>query len=140
VEHALLSSVGMAGNSTRNNGVAKAAGDAAETGTEGDLGQRLRTCAADHGLSLHRIHLFPKSRNASLQATIVMDCRCGRRWLVRVAHGEVVAVDGAVLGDLRRGREKQVTAPPGFAGAPSVPPARRRGSAAGRAGQTVDEL
>ena len=136
----------MAGDSTRASGAAKTTSDAAKTSDasktagEGDLGQRLRSCAADHGLHLHRIHLLPKSKNASLQATVVMDCRCGRRWLIRVGQGEVVAVDGAVLGELRRGREKQVTAPPGFAGAPAELPTRRRGSATDRAGETVDEL
>ncbi len=134
MEHALLSCIGVATGSTR-------VGDAARAPGESDLGQRLRACAAEHGLGLHRIHLLPKSHGASLQATVVLDCTCGRRWLIRVAQGEVVAVDGTVLGELRRGREKQVTAPPGFAGAPSAAsPSRRRGSAVDHAGESIDEL
>jgi hypothetical protein len=56
----------------------------------------------------------------SLQSTMVLDCTCGQRWLMRVMQGDVVSVDGQILEELRRARDGQVTAPPGFAGASEV--------------------
>jgi hypothetical protein len=90
---------------------------------------RFKLCAARHGLRLHRIHVLSAGSTGSFQSTLVFDCGCGLRWLLRVAHGDVVAVDGAVLEELRRGRDGQVTAPPGFAGAPAraKPAVGRRG-------------
>jgi hypothetical protein len=81
---------------------------------------RFRSCTERHGLGLHRIHLLSPGSGGSVQATLVLDCVCGLRWLLRVNHGEVVGVERAVLDRLRQGREGQVTAPPGFAGAPRV--------------------
>jgi hypothetical protein len=77
---------------------------------------------------LHRIHVLSAGSAGSFQSTLIFDCTCGFRWLLRVAHGDVVAVDRSVLEELRRGREGQVTAPPGFAGAPDrpKPPARKK--------------
>jgi hypothetical protein len=80
---------------------------------------RFKTCAEGHGLRLHRIHVLSAGSTGSFQSTLVFDCTCGLRWLLRVSHGDVVAVDRSVLEELRRGREGQVTAPPGFAGAPA---------------------
>ncbi len=77
---------------------------------------RFRTCAGSHGLRLHRIHLLAGGKPGALQSTVVFDCTCGQRWLMRVMQGDVVAVDGAVLEHLRRAREGQPTAPPGFPG------------------------
>jgi hypothetical protein len=77
-----------------------------------------RSCAAEHGLRLHRIHLLAGGRPGALQSTVVLDCTCGRRWLMRVTQGDVVSVDGEVLEQLKRARDGQATAPPGFAGAP----------------------
>jgi hypothetical protein len=87
--------------------------------TERDLSSRFKVCASDreHGLKLHRIHLQSPTKSGSFQSSVVFDCRCGQRWLLRVLQGDVVAVDGAVLADLRRGREGQATAPPGYAAA-----------------------
>lgn len=79
---------------------------------------RFKACTERHGVRLHRIHVLAAGSTGSFQATVVFDCTCGLRWLLRMAHGDVVAVDRAVLDELRRGREGQVTAPPGFAGAP----------------------
>jgi hypothetical protein len=78
---------------------------------------RFRTCAATHGLRLHRIHLLSAGKVGALQSTVVLDCSCGQRWLMRVMQGDVVAVDGAVIDQLKRAREGQPTAPPGFPGA-----------------------
>jgi hypothetical protein len=78
---------------------------------------RFRACAASHGLRLHRIHPMAGGKAGALQSTVVFDCTCGQRWLMRVTHGDVVAVDGEILGELRRMRDGQATAPPGFAGA-----------------------
>jgi hypothetical protein len=75
---------------------------------------RFKTCTERHGLKLHRIHVLSASSTGSFQSTLVFDCVCGLRWLLRVAHGDVVAVDRAVLEELRRGREGRATAPPGF--------------------------
>jgi hypothetical protein len=88
---------------------------------------RFKACTQRHGLHLHRIYVLSAGSTGSFQSTVVFDCTCGRRWLLRVAHGDVVAVDRALLDELRRGREGQVTAPPGFAGAPGrpKPPAKR---------------
>lgn len=91
---------------------------------------RFKVCTERHGLCLHRIHVLSAGSTGSFQATVVFDCRCGLRWLLRVAHGDVVAVDQAVLKELRRGRAGQVTAPPGFAGAPdrTTSPVEGKGS------------
>jgi|GEM_PF-2192379 len=78
---------------------------------------QFRTCAATHGLRLHRIHLLAGGKAGTLQSTVVFDCSCRQRWLMRVGQGDVVAVDGKVLAQLKRAREGQATAPPGFAGA-----------------------
>lgn len=78
---------------------------------------RFRACAATHGLRLHRVHLLGSGKVGSLPCTLVFDCRCGQRWLMRVAQSDVVAVDGALLAELRRARDGQPTAPPGFPGA-----------------------
>lgn len=78
---------------------------------------RFRACAAEHGLKLHRIHLLASGKVGSLQSTLVFDCTCGRRWLMRVVQADVVAVDGELLAELRRARDGQPTAPPGFPGA-----------------------
>jgi hypothetical protein len=88
---------------------------------------RFKVCAERHGLGLHRIHVLAAGNTGSFQSTLVLDCACGLRWLLRVAHGDVVAVDRTILDTLRQGREGQVTAPPGFAGAPlHAGPARAR--------------
>lgn len=79
---------------------------------------RFKSCAASHGLRLHRIHLLAGGKAGTLQSSLVFDCSCGQRWLMRVAQGDVVSVDGAVLAELKRAREGQATAPPGYAGAP----------------------
>ncbi len=86
--------------------------------TERDLSTSFKQCAASHGIRLHRIHVLSATKSGSFQSTVVFDCRCGQRWLLRVLQGDVVAVDGEVLGELKRGREGQATAPPGYAGAP----------------------
>ncbi|MGH9399571.1 MAG: hypothetical protein ACRD00_04325 [Thermoanaerobaculia bacterium] len=75
-----------------------------------------RHCAASHGLRLHRIHL-PAVVRVGLKATVVFDCSCGLRWLMRANEGEVVSADGEALAELKRGREALATAPPGFPGA-----------------------
>jgi hypothetical protein len=77
---------------------------------------RFRVCAASHGLSLHRIHPLSGGKVGSLQSTVVFDCTCGQRWLMRVSQADVVSIDGEVLEELRRLRDGQATAPPGFAG------------------------
>lgn len=79
---------------------------------------RFRSCASSHGLRLHRIHPMAGAKVGTMQSTVVFDCRCGQRWLMKVQHGDVVSVDGEVLESLRRARDGQVTAPPGFAAAP----------------------
>jgi hypothetical protein len=87
--------------------------------TMAELAGRFRDCAASdpgHGLKLHRIHLQSATKTGSFQSSVVLDCRCGQRWLLRVLQGDVVAVDRDVLEDLRRGRDGQTTAPPGFPG------------------------
>lgn len=76
------------------------------------------TCAAGHGLRLHRIHLLSATRAQGFQSSVVFDCSCGQRWLLRVMQGDVVSVSGEILAQLSRGREGQVTRPPGFPGAP----------------------
>ncbi len=78
---------------------------------------RFRACAATHGLRLHRIHLLAGGKVGTMQSTVIFDCSCGQRWLMRVAQGDVVSVDGEVLTELQRARDGQVTAPPGFAAA-----------------------
>jgi hypothetical protein len=79
---------------------------------------RFRSCASAHGLRLHRIHPMAGARVGTLQSTVVFDCRCGQRWLMRVQHGDVVSVDGQILEELRRARDGQSTAPPGSPAAP----------------------
>jgi hypothetical protein len=86
---------------------------------------RFKTCTERHGLQLHRIHVLSAGSTGSFQSTVVFDCVCGMRWLLRVAHGDVVSVDRAVLDELRRGREGQVTAPPGFPAADAIPGKKR---------------
>lgn len=83
---------------------------------QADQAGAFRDCVGSHGLRLHRIHL-PASPRASLQATVVFDCACGLRWLLRVNEGEVVSADGDALAAAKRGREGLATAPPGFPGA-----------------------
>ena len=78
---------------------------------------RFKACTERHGLKLHRIHVLSAGNTGSFQSTLVFDCACGLRWLLRVAHGDVVSVDRAILDELRRGRQGQITAPPGFPGA-----------------------
>lgn len=78
---------------------------------------RFRSCAATHGLRLHRIHPMAGGKVGALQSTVVFDCTCGQRWLMRVTQGDVVSVEGQILDDLRRARDGQPTAPPGFAAA-----------------------
>jgi hypothetical protein len=78
---------------------------------------QFRACAATHGLRLHRIHPMSGGKAGALQSTVVFDCTCGQRWLMRVTQGDVVSVDGQIVDDLRRARDGQATAPPGFAGA-----------------------
>jgi hypothetical protein len=75
---------------------------------------RFKTCTERHGLKLHRIHVLSAGSEGSFQSTLVFDCVCGLRWLLRVAHGDVVPVERVVLDVLRRGREGQLTAPPGY--------------------------
>jgi hypothetical protein len=91
--------------------------DGALDAADDDLAARFRRCAGDHGLKLHRIHTLSATRGGAFQSTIVFDCACRQRWLLRVSQGDVVAVDGELLAELRRGREGQPTAPPGFPGA-----------------------
>ncbi len=93
-------------------------GVAARTKTDVEPHVRFRTCAGSHGLRLHRIHLLAAAKTGSFQSTVVFDCLCGQRWLLRVNQGEVVSVDSDILDELRRNREGQSTAPPGFSGAP----------------------
>lgn len=83
---------------------------------EADQPSAFRQCAASHELQLHRIHV-PASARGGLQATIVFDCSCGMRWLMRVEGGGVVGADGEMLAALKRGREGLATAPPGVPGA-----------------------
>lgn len=78
---------------------------------------RFKTCASTHGLRLHRIHPLAGGKAGALQSTVVFDCSCGQRWLMRVGQSDVVAVDGDALSQLRRARDGQATAPPGFPGA-----------------------
>jgi hypothetical protein len=78
---------------------------------------RFRDCASSHRLRLHRIHLLAGGKPGSLQSTVIFDCTCGQRWLMKVAQGDVVAVDAALLAQLSKARDGQATAPPGFAGA-----------------------
>ena len=75
-----------------------------------------RQCAAWHGLRLHRIHL-PALARAGLKATMVFDCNCGLRWLMRANEGEVISADAEPLVEVRRGRGALATAPPGSPGA-----------------------
>jgi hypothetical protein len=84
---------------------------------DGDLAARFRACAQEHGLKLHRIHMLSATKGGAFQSTVVFDCSCAQRWLLRVSQGDVVAVDGDLLAELQRGRDGQVTAPPGFPGA-----------------------
>jgi hypothetical protein len=86
--------------------------------TERELAMSFRECAGIHRLRLHRIHMLSATKAGSFPSTVVLDCRCGRRWLLKVPQADVVAVDGSVLAELGRGRERQTTAPPGFAAAP----------------------
>lgn len=85
--------------------------------TEIEIHARFRSCTSEHGLKLHRIHLLAGGKAGALQSTIVFDCSCGQRWLMRVAQGDAVSVDGAILSRLQRARDGQATAPPGFPGA-----------------------
>ena len=80
--------------------------------------ERFRTCAGSHGLRLHRLHFLPGGKAGAVQSTVIFDCTCGQRWLLRVMQGDVVSVDGAMLDELRRARDGQPTAPPGFPAAP----------------------
>lgn len=89
----------------------------AKVATDIEPHARFRSCAGTHGLRLHRIHLLSGGKVGSLQSTVIFDCTCGQRWLMRVAQGDVVSVEGEVLTELRRARDGQATAPPGFAGA-----------------------
>jgi len=82
-----------------------------------DLSERFKECAGLHGLRFHRIHVLAATKAGNFQSSLVFDCRCGQRWLLRVVQGDIVAVESAVLDELRRGREGQVTSPPGFAAA-----------------------
>lgn len=91
---------------------------AARPTTEVEPHTHFRGCAAEHGLRLHRIHLLASGKPGTLQSTVVFDCPCGRRWLMRVAQADVVSVDARVLEQLKRARDGQATAPPGFAGGP----------------------
>jgi hypothetical protein len=75
---------------------------------------RFRTCAERHGLRLHRTHLLSATRSGSFPSTWVFDCGCGQRWVLRVSQADVVPVDVDVLERLRRDRDGQATAPPGF--------------------------
>jgi hypothetical protein len=77
---------------------------------------KFRTCASTHGMRLHRIHLLNGGKQGALQSTVVFDCTCGQRWLMRVMQGDVVSVDGEMLDGLKRARDGQATAPPGFPG------------------------
>jgi len=90
---------------------------ATKTATEVETHARFKSCASTHGLRLHRIHLLAGGKAGALQSTVVFDCSCGQRWLMRVGQGDVVAVDGDVLTQLARARDGQATAPPGFPGA-----------------------
>ncbi len=90
----------------------------AKVTTEAEQHQRFRACAADHGLRLHRIHLLSATKSGTFQSSIVFDCTCGERWLLRVTQGELVPVDGSLLAELRQGRQGQSTAPPGHPAAP----------------------
>ena len=94
-----------------------AAGALLDAAGDGDLAARFRACAQEHGLKLHRIHLLSATRGGVFQSTVVFDCSCAQRWLLRVSQGDVVAVDGELLAALQRGRDGQVAAPPGFPGA-----------------------
>jgi hypothetical protein len=78
---------------------------------------QFRTCAATHGLTLHRIHPMSGGKVGALQSTMILDCTCGQRWLMRVTQGDVVSVDGGIVEELQRMRDGQATSPPGFAGA-----------------------
>jgi len=78
---------------------------------------KFRKCASTHGMRLHRIHLLNDGKSGALQSTVVFDCTCGQRWLMRVMQGDVVSVDGKVLDGLKRARDGHATAPPGFPGA-----------------------
>jgi hypothetical protein len=75
---------------------------------------RFRICAERHGLKLHRTHLLSATRSGSFPSTWVFDCGCGQRWVLRVSQADVVPVDVDVLDHLRRHRDGQATAPPGF--------------------------
>ena len=66
---------------------------------------RFKACAERHGLGLHRIHVLAARKTGSFQSTLVLDCACGLRWLLRVADGDVISVDRAMLQALRRERE-----------------------------------
>lgn len=90
---------------------------AVKTRTEIEPHVHFRACASTHGLRLHRIHLLAGGKAGALQSTVVFDCSCGQRWLMRVAQGDVVAVGGEVLAQLKRARDGRATAPPGFPGA-----------------------
>lgn len=90
----------------------------AKTAPEVAQHARFKICTEQHGVRLHRIHLLSATSTGTFQSTVVFDCVCGQRWLLRVVHGDVVSVDRRILDELRRGREGQVTAPPGFAAAP----------------------
>jgi hypothetical protein len=85
-------------------------------GFEHESHARFRVCAEQHGLRLHRAHLLSATRAGSFPSTWVFDCACGQRWLLRVGQADVVPVDSGVLERLRRERDGQPTAPPGFPG------------------------
>jgi hypothetical protein len=93
---------------------------------------RFRACAERHGLRLHRTHVLAPTKTGTFASTWIFDCGCGQRWLLRVTQGEAVSVDGAVLDQLRRDREGQATAPPGFPGLPEPAPALSGREPAGR--------
>ena len=88
---------------------------------------RFKGCAETHGVRLHRIHVLSATKLGSFQSTLVFDCTCGQRWLLRVMQGDVVSVDTGILEELRRGREGQATAPPGYPGASTAAPGARKG-------------
>ena len=62
-----------------------------------------RQCAALHGLRLHRVH-FPALARTDFEATMVFDCNCGLRWLVRAKEGDVISADAETLEAVTRER------------------------------------
>jgi hypothetical protein len=86
----------------------------APEGTLTEPSTRFRTCAQEHGLSLHRIHVLAPGKTGGFASTVIFNCTCGQRWLLRTGQAEVVSVDADLIEELRRGRDGQPTAPPGF--------------------------